>query len=496
MFEQFFFGAAARSIEEYRRTMELTVEMLTSALPDVPYSGVSPAELIKLLQTEICPPTGKPLSTVLRDVRAIITHSVALWHPHVIAHLHCPVLLPGLAAELVISALNQSMDSFDQAPSATIVEQMVVTWLCRIARLPVTATGTFTTGGTQSNFMGLLLARDHFLEHRWNWHTATLGLPPESQRLRILCSEAAHFSVEKSALQLGLGTKAVVRIETDDARMSPKCLALSINELRREGLEPFAVVATAGTTDFGSIDPLPAIAEIAAREHVWLHADAAYGGALLMSPKYRDQLQGLSEADSITLDFHKAFFQPISCGAFLVRDAERFRSIRMHSEYLNPIRNEEQGRPDLVTKSILTTRRFDALKLWVSLQTIGAAGFEEMINRLGELTEKTAATLEANPRFILLRRPVFGCLVFRYIPANPAVDADMVNTMLPSRLFDSSAAVVGHTMVDGHPCLKFTLMNPCTKSEEIARLIKMIENVGAGDEPKFVRIESATNHAQ
>lgn len=479
MFEEHFFGADERSRQAYSQTVTAVAGMLTAALPGKPYSGASPAELAELLRNDICPPEGRKLSTVLRAASDIVGHSVALWHPHVAAHLHCPVVVPALAAEMVISALNQSMDSFDQAPSATIVEQLVIAWLSRLAGFPAAAGGTFTAGGTQSNFMGLLLARDYFLEQRWRWDTARLGLPPDASRLRVLCSEAAHFSVEKSALQLGLGTNAVVQTESDGGAISPARLARQIALLRHDGFEPFAVVATAGTTDFGAIDPLAEIAEIAEREGIWLHIDAAYGGALLMSATHRCLLDGLSRADSVTLDFHKAFFQPISCGAFLLRDAELFRFIRMHADYLNPVDNEDQGRPDLVTCSILTTRRFDALKLWVSLQVIGAAGFGNMVDRLLALCQRAATRLGVSPRFELLHRPVLGSVVFRYVPANPEIDADLVNAALPRRLFDRGLAVLGHTTVAGRPCLKLTLMNPCTEAAEIDRLIGLIEDLGA-----------------
>ena len=153
---------------------------------------------------------------------------------------------------MVISALNQSMDSFDQAPAATIIEQQMVAWLCRLAGLPETSSGSFTSGGTQSNYMGLLLARDWYTEKRWNWCARTHGLPPDANRLRILCSELAHFSVEKSAIQLGLGTNAVVKVPVgQDFRMSADGLRRAVVDLLRAGLAPFAVVATAGTTDFG-----------------------------------------------------------------------------------------------------------------------------------------------------------------------------------------------------------------------------------------------------
>src|SRR5262249_7877703 len=145
-------------------------------------------------------------------------------------------------------------------------------------------------GGTQSNYLGLLLARDAFAARR-GWDVRRDGLPPEAARFRILCSEAAHFTVEKSAAQLGLGTAAVIKVAVDDRfRMCSRALAAALAGLRRRDLLPIAVVATAGTTDFGSIDPLPEVAQVARAAGAWLHVDAAYGGALLFSPHHRGKL--------------------------------------------------------------------------------------------------------------------------------------------------------------------------------------------------------------
>ena len=160
-------------------------------------SGCSPAQLRAALPNSVAPTEGTTLELALEDLKTVITNSIAVWHPRVAAHLHTPVLNASLAAELLISALNQSMDSFDQAPAATVIEQQMICWICELSGLPATASGT-QAGGTQSNYMGLLLARDEFLSRRWQWCARSKGLPPESNRLRILCSDVAHFSVRKS----------------------------------------------------------------------------------------------------------------------------------------------------------------------------------------------------------------------------------------------------------------------------------------------------------
>lgn len=463
----------------YRDVIARAAETVINALPPRPYTGSSPAALGSLIDQNLLPASGLAAEDVWRKLREIVAHSLNLAHPNTIAHLHCPPLVSSLAAEVVISALNQSMDSFDQAPAATMLELAVCRWLCQEAGLPVGADAVFTAGGSQSNFMGLLLARDVCVASRWNWPVAQRGLPPEAGRVRFLCSEVAHFTVEKAASQLGLGSEAVIRIPVDAAfQMIPGALADSLRTLQAQELVPAGVVATAGTTDFGSIDPLPEIAALAREHHAWLHVDAAYGSALLLSARHREKLRGIELADSISVDFHKKFWQPISCAAFLLRDAANFRHLEVHADYLNPEADEAAGIPNLVNRSVATTRRFDALKLWFSLQLLGREKFAAMVDRTIELAAHAARQIRANSALELLHEPRLSSIVFRYIPSNSAINADRLNASLRQHLFDRGLAVIGHTRVRSRQCLKFTCMNPCTTYVDLDTLLDLIVKEG------------------
>jgi len=367
------------------------------------------------------------------------------------------------------------MDSFDQAPIATVVEQKLIRWLCTEAGLPQTADGTFTTGGSQSNYMGLLLARDAFCLKQWSWSVQKSGLPPEARRLRIFCSEVAHFTVEKSVSQLGLGTDSVVRVEVDEQfRMNPAVLREALSAAQAQGLLPLAVVATAGTTDFGSIDPLPELASVARSAGAWLHVDAAYGGALLFSAQHREKLHGIKQADSLSIDFHKLFWQPIPCSAFLLRDTHHFDAIKLHADYLNPELHEDSGIPNLVTTSLLTTRRFDALKLWISFQSLGRDKLAAVIDRTITLAKYAAEVIKNTPHLELMCEPQLSTVVFRYMPENLEFDADQTNFALRQHLFDSGKAIIGHTRVRGVQCLKFTCMNPAVTDGQIEDLVRLV----------------------
>lgn len=488
MFESEFLNRTKESTELYSRLLANAVEIVCRSWPDRPYTRQNASALASLIGGDFLPQPALSSEQINNSFRTVVAHSVAVSHPNTAAHLHCPPLLAALAAEIVISALNQSMDSFDQAPIATVVEQKMIRWLCAEAGLPATANGTFTTGGSQSNYMGLLLARDTFLQKHFNWSAQKSGLPPEARRLRIFCSEVAHFTVEKSASQLGLGTDAVVRVAVDNRfRMHPAKLREALDATRAEGLLPMAIVATAGTTDFGSIDPLPEVASQAQGSGAWLHVDAAYGGALLFSARHRDQLQAIEAADSLSVDFHKLFWQPIPCSVFLLRDARHFDSIKVHADYLNPELHEDEGIPNLVTTSLLTSRRFDALKLWISFQALGRTKLAAMIDRTIALATYAASIIRQMPAFELMDDPQLSTVVFRYVPSDRNLDADRVNSLLRQSLFDQGVAVIGHTRMRGKQCLKFTCMNPAVTDDQMRNLILMILDQGRKTEEESAK---------
>ena len=428
------------------------------------YAGTTPGKLTqRFAAVDPCPEEGEPLEAVMHWVgENVLADSIAVSHPMTMAHLHCAPLLPALAAEVLVNAANPSMDSWDQAPAASHLEQRMVDWLCGCYGLGNDADGIFTSGGTQSNFLGLLLARDHFCQRQFGVSVQHAGLPADARHMRILCSAVAHFSVQQSAAILGLGHDAVVAVPVDAAqRMDPDQLDKSIAALRAQGLLPMAVVATAGTTDFGSIDPLNAIAAITRREQLWLHVDAAYGGALAFSDRLRPLLDGIDAADSLTVDFHKLFWQPISSSALLVKQRASWKTLRLHADYLNPADAAEAGMLDLVTKSIQTTRRFDALKLFVSLRTLGRRRYAALLEQTVDLAAAVAQRIDADPFFQRMAPVTINSVVFRCAgPGWQAELADRVNAAVRERFLFQGRALMGRTRVAGRTCIKFTLLNP------------------------------------
>jgi L-2,4-diaminobutyrate decarboxylase len=264
--------------------------------------------------------------------------------------------------------------------------------------------------------------------------------------------------------------------------MHTVALANQLAKVRAAGLIPMAVVATAGTTDFGSIDPLPAISGLCASAGVWLHVDAAYGCGLLVSAHRRHLLAGIEYADSVTVDYHKSFFQPVSSSALIVRDHRVLRHVTYHADYLNPAASAKRRIPNQVDKSLQTTRRFDALKLWLTLRVMGADGVGELFDQVVDLAAGAWELLENDARYEVVVRPQLSTLVFRYVSDVPegirggvaAEVCDRANLYAREALAASGEAMVAATVVDGRHYLKFTLLNPRTTLEDTAAVLDLL----------------------
>ena len=431
-------------------------------------------------------PLGDSTAALEELERLYLDDAVYFHHPRYMGHLNCPVVLPALMGESVLSAVNSSLDTWDQSAGGTLIEQRMVEWTCEQIGFGPAADGVFTSGGSQSNLQALLLARDEAHQRAGGGGRLAELIP----RMRILTSEVGHFSVAKSAALLGLGYESVVSVECDDRRrMRPDALAAELKRCAAEDLVPVAVVATAGTTDFGSIDPLPQIAELCSRNGVWLHVDAAYGCGLLVS-RHRHLLSSIERADSVTVDFHKSFFQPVSSSALVVRDGTALRHVTYHADYLN---SRSDGStpilsPNQVDKSLQTTRRFDALKLWLTLRVMGADAVGALFDQVLDLAAEGYQLLDRDPRFTVVTRPTLSTLVFRCdFPGTDPGLADAANRYAREALLDSGAAFVARTTVGGRPYLKFTLLNPKTTAQDISAVLDLL----AAHAERFVREHGA-----
>jgi diaminobutyrate-2-oxoglutarate transaminase len=383
--------------------------------------------------------------------------------------------MSAVAAEAMIASLNQSMDSWDQASSATYVEQKVVDWLCEKYELGTQADGIFTSGGTQSNQMGLMLARDWVADKLSGHSIQKFGLPDYADKLRIICSKKSHFTVQKSASWMGLGEKAVLTVDAhNNGTMDVAQLDEVISEAKSQGLIPFAIVGTAGTTDHGAIDDLNVIADAAQKHQMWMHVDGAYGGALILS-RHKERLAGIERADSVSVDFHKLFYQTISCGALLLKQKHNFKYLLHHADYLN---REHDELPNLVDKSIATTKRFDALKVFMTMQNVGPDTLGAMYDHLLEQTQQVADLVRSDDNLELMAEPSLSTVLFRVANAQVA-DLDELNKVVRLEALTRGVAVLGETIVDGKTALKFTILNPCLTMADFESLLIKINKLAA-----------------
>ena len=269
---------------------------------------------------------------------------------------------------------------------------------------------------------------------------------------------------------MGLGYDAVVKVPVDkNQKMDVEVLKSLIEKDIQDGNLPVCVVATIGTTDYGSIDDVNQISQLCKKYGMYLHADAAYGSAVIMSDKYDSRIGDLSLCDSITVDFHKMFLQPISCSAILVKDDSLFEVLTLHADYLNREEDEEDGYTNLVGKSLQTTRRFDALKVWMSFLLRGKDGYSSIVNTCIENAKYFYDRVLADSSFETIVEPEISSVVFRLS------DTDEVNKLVRRKLIHQDGIVIGQTVFNNKVYLKFTLLNPLVTHQKLDELIEEIK---------------------
>ncbi|MEV6009252.1 aminotransferase class V-fold PLP-dependent enzyme [Streptomyces sp. NPDC051976] len=396
---------------------------------------------------EVLPATGTGEREALHTlVRALAEGAADPADPLCAAHLHCPPLAVAAAADLAAAALNPSLDSWDQAPAATALEALVTAALAAVVYpgLP-SPDALVTTGGTESNHLALLLARER-----------------AGSALRVVVGANAHHSLHRAAWLLGLPRPVVV--DTPAGVLDPAAVDVTLRELGPHTL----LVATAGTTDTGAVDPLPDLAASAARHGAALHVDAAYGGPLLFSDRAAPTLAGLGSAVSVTLDLHKLGWQPVAAGLLAVPDSALLRPLDHQADYLNPTDDTEAGLPDLLGRSLRTTRRPDILKIAVTLRALGRDGLGALVDAVCDHARALAARIERHPDLTLYAPPTLSTVLFRPTGATDEQVAEVRRALLRD-----GRAVLGRARAGGRLWLKATLLNPHARPADLDALVQL-----------------------
>ena len=395
---------------------------------------------------DVLPADGDP-NALHAVVHALAETAADPAAPLCTAHLHCPPLALATAADLAASTLNPSLDSWDQAPGASELEALVTGALAREVFRGAAPTALITTGGTESNQLALLLARE-----------------AHGAGLRLVHGANAHHSVPRAAWLVGLAEPVVVPAPAGVLDVA------ALDEALTELPGPHLVAATAGTTDAGLIDPLPEIAELCAAHRARLHVDAAYGAGLLFSDRYRERLAGLDAADTVTLDLHKLGWQPVAAGLLAVREPRDLAVLHHRADYLNADDDTEAGLPDLLGRSLRTSRRPDVVKIAVTLKALGRSGLGGLVEQVCDRAREFADLVHGHPGFELYDPPTISTVLFR-----PAHADDDAIAAVRRRLLTDGRAVLGRARIDGRLWLKTTLLNPHTRPDDLAALLKLVE---------------------
>jgi glutamate/tyrosine decarboxylase-like PLP-dependent enzyme len=326
------------------------------------------------------------LDDVVADVERMLgTWQVQVTHPRYFGLFNPSVTLASIVADTLVAMYNPQLATWRTSPAANEIERHTLGWLTGKFGLPANAFANFTTGGTESNLSAVVVALTRAFPDY-----GERGLRQLARSPTIYLTDEAHHGFEKIAHMTGLGRRALRRVATDgDLRMDVRDLTRRVAEDRREGFAPFMVVGTAGTTAAGAIDPLPDLARFCKSEKLWFHADAAWGGAAIISPRLKDYLAGIGAADSITCDAHKWFSVPMGAGMFFCRHPDAvYDAFRADTPFMP---GKTVSVADPYTTSVQWSRRFIGLKLFLELAEHGESGYIEMIEhqaRMGDVLRK------------------------------------------------------------------------------------------------------------
>lgn len=443
--------------------------------PDVPVAcSLPPHELRRRLGLAL-PRVGRPLESLLGDVRDVLRYSVRTGHPRFFNQLFGGQDPGALLGEWVASLINTSMYTYEAAPVATLMELALIERMNRLVGFE-DGEGVFAPGGSISNLMAVLAAR-----HAAFPHVKQEGFRAEDRPVMFV-SEEAHYSLRRAASVVGIGLDGAVDVPADaHGRMDPEALDAAVVASRAAGRRPFFVGATAGTTVPGAFDPLSAIADVAERHGMWFHVDASYGGTVLFSRAHAALVEGIERADSVAWNPHKMMGVPLACSATLMREKGRLVATNgMNADYLF---HDGSSAWDLGDRTLQCGRRVDALKLWFSWQVVGDAGYAERVDRLFELAAHLRDAVVARDGFRLVREPHGPNVCFRYLRPGVAVGDDGERTRreheatvrIRARLVQEGRFLVNYATLDGAATFRMVLSNPKTTTDDLDALLDSIE---------------------
>ena len=448
------------------RVVDLLVDHFAEGAEDGTGRSPDRDEMEERLREDL-PEAGEDPHAVLDQVEEdVMPNTMRVDHPRFFGFVPGPNNFIGVLADALAAGFNVFSGTWISGAAAAQVELVVIDWLRELCGLPDTARGLFTSGGSMANVTALAAARHAVLDDDVSGAVA-------------YCSDQTHTSVDRALRLLGFAPDQLRRLPSDDRfRLDPDALRDAIQADRADGRRPFCVIANAGTTNTGAVDPLPALADLADDEELWLHVDGAYGAPTVVCERGREQLAGLDRVDSLTMDPHKWLFQPFEIGGVLVRDERHLRrAFRLEAEYLE----DAVGEADEVNFSaygIQLTRSFRALKLWMTLKVFGRKHVAEAVRRGFERAEQAEELLRERDEWTIATPAQMGIVTFRCVPEGWTDDeVDTLNRRLAPAISEEGEIFLTQTSLHGRPVLRLCPINPRTTVEDLQETIARLDAI-------------------
>lgn len=428
---------------------------------------------LRALKQEPLPRRGQPLEALFEELeRVVVPNSTHTAHPRFLPYVQPSPNALSPYADHVAGTINQNCNLWHLSPAANAVEQSVLRWFTELFGLPGTAGGIITSGGSMANMVALNAARDHALGDK----ARSEGLQGGRAPLVLYASEEVHSSIEKAVSMLGLGTRYLRHIATDEHfRIRLDLLTQAVSADRTAGLTPFCVVGSAGTVTTGAIDPIETLSHFCREQGLWLHVDGAYGALAALSERFKGPMSAIGLADSVSLDPHKFLFCAFEAGCVLVRDRQHLlHAFSSQASYLTM--SEDPDFIDFANQGPQLSRAFKALKVWWSLKHFGADAYGRVIEHMHDLADYMGQQISARPAFELLAPVVFNCVCFRLTELD-----DEGNRRVLKELVDSGTAFLGPASVKGSTGLRACFMNLRTTEADVKLILDQLEELAARD---------------
>ena len=439
------------------RVVDLLVEHLATLSAQPVGAKADPSVLAAL--REPLPEQGREFEAVLAQLeRDVLPNSMHVNHPRFFAYVPGPGNFVGAMADALASGYNIFAGTWLSGSGPAAIELTVLEWLRRACGFPDAAGGLFVSGGSMANLTALAVARHVLLEDR-------------VEGSLVYFSDQAHSSLEKALRLLGIPSANLRKLPSDgDFRLPVKVLAQQIQQDRARGQRPFCVIANAGTTNTGAVDPLTELSALCREHNLWLHVDGAYGAAAVISERGRRLLAGLELADSLSLDPHKWLFQPFEAGCVLVRDLAHLRdTFRIMPEYLRDTQ-QNPAEFNFTDHGLQLTRGFRALKLWMSIQVFGMASMRAAVARGFQLAEFTEACLRRMPGWEIVSPAQMGIVCFRH-----SLLDDAAHLRLVQKTLEDGFALITSTVLGGRTALRTCTINPRTRELDIEETLGRLD---------------------